>query len=176
MRHFQNGWVAVLATALLVSACTRSIHFPPTEVQNLRPLAGAGRAASPGLGERLVTGASETVGLADPDARVVLGNGDETVLVDAHTELVLHAVRPPRELAFRPATLAFGETELSLDRAGTRRVPYPNITGLELEKFSFGRTILWTVVIGVTVLLTLSLLVLAAGGGGGGGDDDDIFD
>lgn len=172
----RNGWVAALAIALLASACTRSIHFPPTEVQNLRPLADARSAAGPGLGEQLVTGAGEAVGLADPDASVVLGNGDETVLVHAHTELVLHAARPPRELAFRPATLSFGETELSLDRAGTRRVPYPNITGLELEKFSFGRTILWTVVIGVTILLTLSLIVLAAGGGGGGDGDDDIFD
>jgi hypothetical protein len=170
VKALRRGWLAVVMIVVFAYGCSRSIHFPAAEIQNLRPLAGA-PGGGEALGARLVSGAGEAVGLVDPDAKVAL-RGDEVVLVDASTELVLRTAGS-QELPFQPGALVFAPAELWLNSTGTLRVPYPRIAGVTLEKFSFGRTLLWTVVIGGTLLLALTLAAIAVGGGGGGGGDHD---
>lgn len=152
-------------------ACTRTVHFPPAEVQALRPLAGA-QGGPEGLGATLVTGAGEAVGLVEPGARVVL-QGDDRVVVDGRTELTLET--GGREIDFEPRDLVFAPSDLWIGPRGTLRVPYPDIRGLTLEKFSFGRTLLWTAVIAGVILLTLTIVALAVGGGDGS-HHHDVFD
>lgn len=159
---------------MLVVGCTRSIQFPAAELQNLRMLAGAndGRGGE-GLGERFVSGAGEAVGLVDPRAKVAL-RGEEVVLVDARTEMLMLVTGREDELVFQPGNLVFGPTDVMLNAAGTLRVPYERVAGLTLEKFSFGRMLLWTALVGGCLLLGLIILGLAVGGDGDGSHHHDF--